>query len=499
MSKLYADDAALLRTSSGAIPINADRPRVIDLRDGRSRVPTQKPAPTRERAQLRSRWGVAPLLLAADLAAITLGVIPFDDLRGFGIVLGLTLIVLFSMGGLYRSRLNLSLLDDLPALVGRGVAATPLAMVAAVALQSVGIGTFDLGWRVTVVIAAIGGAVLAMRALSYWFVRSQRSARRVAHRTVIMGAGHVGAQIAETLSQHPEYGLHPVGFIDDNPRDSATKSGLPILGGAEDLTDVLIDERIHNAIVAFSSMQEAQIVSLIRTCDRLKCELFVVPRLFELHTTSNEMDSVWGLPLVRLRRAPYRTQSWRVKRAFDIIVSGAALAALSPLMLIIALAVRLDGGPGVLFKQERVGVDGRKFTLMKFRSMRPATDSESATMWNIAQDDRLGRLGRALRKSSLDELPQLINILRGDMSIVGPRPERPHFVEQFQETYPHYVARHRVPSGLTGWAQVHGLRGDTSIAERARFDNYYIENWSLWLDVKIIIRTVGSVFRGQGG
>ena len=499
MSKLYADNTAMLRTSSGAVPVNADRPRVIDLRDGNHPTPNRKPTRPRERPQLRSRWGVGPLLLAADLAAVAVAVAAFDGLRVFGLLFGITLVLLFAMGGLYRSRLNLALLDDVPALVGRGVAATPLAVLAAIGLENVGFGSFEFGWRLLLLMAVVGLGVVAMRALSYWFVRSQRRSRRVAHRTLIMGAGHVGAQIAETLSQHPEYGLHPVGFIDDNPRDSATKSGLPILGGAEELTDVLIDERVHNAIVAFSSMQEAQIVSLIRTCDRLKCELFVVPRLFELHTTSNEMDSVWGLPLVRLRRAPYRTQSWRVKRAFDIVVSGAALAVLSPLMLLIALAVRLDGGPGVLFKQERVGVDGRKFTLMKFRSMRPATEAESATTWNISQDHRLGKLGKALRKSSLDELPQLINILRGDMSIVGPRPERPHFVEQFQETYPHYVARHRVPSGLTGWAQVHGLRGDTSIAERARFDNYSIENWSLWLDVKIIIRTVGSVIRGQGG
>ncbi|MGY1625385.1 sugar transferase, partial [Geodermatophilus sp. SYSU D00965] len=211
------------------------------------------------------------------------------------------------------------------------------------------------------------------------------------------------------------------------------------------------------------------------------------------------MDTAWGLPLVRLRRATYRSPAWRVKRLVDVLVAGLTLLAIAPLLVLLAVAVRLDGGPGILFRQERVGVDGRHFQVLKFRSLRPATEDESATRWNIAHDDRLSPLGRFLRKSSLDELPQLFNILRGDMSLVGPRPERPHFVTQFRAAYPSYEARHRVPSGLTGWAQVHGLRGDTSIADRARFDNYYIENWSLWLDVKIVLRTFSSMLRGAGG
>lgn len=496
-SNTVTEHGPLLRGVRGTLPVDAERPRVIDLREKPAVESTTVRPPRRTSAA--SRLGVFPLLLAADILAAAVAIVPFADNWLLGITFAAAVLTFFSAGGLYRSRLNLALLDDLPSIAGRWLAAVPTALIITMALESVGIGEVRLNGEAFAVMGSIGVALLAARALTYWFARSQRSSRRVAHRTLIMGAGVVGTQLAETLAAHPEYGLHPVGFIDDDPMDSATRSGLPILGGAEELTNILLDEDIHNAIVAFSSMQEAQIVSLIRTCDRYKCELFVVPRLFELHSSGTDMNSVWGLPLVRLRRAPYRTKAWRVKRLFDIAVSGLALTVAAPFMAVIALAVRFDGGPGVLFKQERVGVDGHSFTLMKFRSMRPATEAESATMWNISQDHRLGKLGRFLRKSSLDELPQLLNILRGDMSIVGPRPERPHFVEQFQETYPHYVARHRVPSGLTGWAQVHGLRGDTSIAERARFDNYYIENWSLWLDVKIIIRTVGSVFRGQGG
>jgi lipopolysaccharide/colanic/teichoic acid biosynthesis glycosyltransferase len=167
-------------------------------------------------------------------------------------------------------------------------------------------------------------------------------------------------------------------------------------------------------------------------------------------------------------------------------------------MLACMVAVRLEGGPGVLFRQERVGLDGRPFELLKFRSLRPADEEESQTRWSVASDDRLGPVGRLLRRTSLDELPQLWNVLRGDMTLVGPRPERPHFVAQFSGSTPRYMARHRVPAGLTGWAQVHGLRGDTSIEERARFDNRYIESWSMWSDVKILLRTVASVVRCPG-
>ena len=167
-------------------------------------------------------------------------------------------------------------------------------------------------------------------------------------------------------------------------------------------------------------------------------------------------------------------------------------------MLACAIAVRLEGGPGVIFRQERVGLDGRPVTILKFRSLTPIDDSDSATTWNIAYDARLGPVGRLIRKTSLDELPQLWNVLTGQLSLVGPRPERPHFVQQFTQSVPGYSSRHRVPAGLTGWAQVHGLRGDTSIEERAIFDNCYVENWSLWGDIKIILRTIQHVFGSNG-
>jgi len=466
------------------------------------------PTPARSaRARRREDWlgsyGVQPLLVAADLAAVLMGGVVGWIATGQApgrvhLVFAAVLIAVFAIGHLYRSRLSMSVLDDTPRIVGRWLAAVAITMLVQAAFTRWRWDLVLIKWEVVGAAAATLGFLLALRAAAYGVVRRLRRQRRVVHRTLVLGAGRVGAQVAEVLLDHPEYGLHPIGFLDSDPWLGPKELPLPILGGTDALYHVLTDHDVNNVVVAFGSMRESALVDVIRTCDRLDTEIFMVPRLFELHHVSEDMDSVWGMPLVRLRRAARRSRGWRVKRAFDILVSSLALVVLSPIMLIAAIAVLLEGGPGIIFRQERVGVDGRRFQVMKFRSLKPVDDTEAQTNWSIAHDDRLGPVGRFLRTSSIDELPQLINILKGEMSLVGPRPERPHFVDQFCEAYPRYVARHRVPSGLTGWAQIHGLRGDTSIADRARFDNYYIENWSLWLDVKIMLRTVGSVIRGDG-
>ncbi|WP_409331701.1 sugar transferase [Trujillonella humicola] len=477
-----------------------------------SRTPPAIPAPTSTGAhtgwQTLGRLGAGPLLFALDALAVCIGVLGVEIIGAeVGIdsparktaFFGLALLLAFLSAGLYRSRLSLSVLDDLPALSGRWLAAAAISILAQIVWSNAIWQNYIVNWRFLWGALAIGVLAVVFRMIGYATLRRLRSRRLVAHRTLVLGAGSVGHQVVGILQEHPEYGLHPVGFLDDDPRTPDDASGLPVLGGPGRLTEVLLQGNIRNVVVAFSSMRESEMVGVIRTCDRYSCELFVVPRLYELHHVDGDMDTAWGLPLVRLRRATYRSPAWRVKRLIDVLVSGGALLFLAPVMLALALVVRLDGGPGVLFRQQRIGVDGRTFDVLKFRSLRPVDETESATTWNVSNDDRLSSVGRILRKTSLDELPQLLNILRGDMSLVGPRPERPHFVNQFRNAYPSYEARHRVPSGLTGWAQVHGLRGNTSIADRARFDNYYIENWSLWLDLKIILRTFSSVVRGAGG
>lgn len=443
--------------------------------------------------------GVGSLTVLSDITACLLAWLATGVKARPAVLLLVVLLALFGASKLYESRLNMAVLDDLPAITGRWIIACAVVALVGAGFEGRPIANvFREPWELLFPLTVLGLLVVG-RAVTYGFIRWARRTGRVGHRALILGAGEVGHEVAHLLQEHPQYGLRPFGYLDADPKSVDSQDGLPVLGHPDLLEQTLVDNHIHVVIVAFSRMREADMVPHIRTCDRLDAELFVVPRLYELHQQEGDMDTVWGVPLVRLRRSAYRSPMWRVKRLGDILMSGIALLILSPIMGLLALGTRLDGGPGIIFTQERVGVDGRPVKVMKFRSMRPVNEAESQTNWNIANDKRVSKWGKFIRKTSLDELPQLVNILRGDMSVVGPRPERPYFVEQFQEMYPSYGARHRVPCGLTGWAAVNGLRGDTSIAERARFDNYYIQNWSLWLDVKIILRTVSAVVTGAGG
>ncbi|MGY1681893.1 sugar transferase [Geodermatophilus sp. SYSU D01176] len=405
-------------------------------------------------------------------------------------VLGLVL-VLFHTGDLYRNRLAYSLLDDAPSILGRALAAGAGAMVLG-GLNDGLAGTARLQTAV-----AFGGLCLAGRYVAYSGIRTARRHHRLRQRTLIVGAGAVAGGLARNLLTHPEYGLEPQGLLDDDPLLREDERPVPVLGQYNDLSRVVVEHAVDVVIVTYGSVRELNVVGMLRTCDRLSCEIYFVPRLYELHAVTRETEVLWGVPLVRMRRAPFRCGAWTAKRVSDIVISATALMLLAPVLLACIVLTRWDTG-SVLFRQTRIGLDGRPFTLLKFCSMRPASGSEASTRWNIAEDERLRPIGRFLRRTSLDELPQLWNVLRGDMSLVGPRPERPYFVDEFTRQFPWYTARHRVPAGLTGWAQIHGLRGDTSIGDRARFDNFYIENWSMWGDIKILLRTAGQVLKAAG-
>lgn len=313
-----------------------------------------------------------------------------------------------------------------------------------------------------------------------------------------MGTGIVAAHLARTLCTDPGYALRPIGQLvagarrDENP--------LPVLGTPAQLPELLAAGRIDYVLIAFSEQREAELIEVLRACHECDAHVLCVPRLFEVHPHARGGEDIAGVPMVRLSCGGSRHDVQRAaKRACDLVFAGLALLLAAPVLGLCMLAVRLEGGPGVFFRQERIGQDGRVFTLFKLRSLRPVDDQESATRWNIAEDLRLGPVGRFLRRTSLDELPQLVNVLRGQMSLVGPRPERPHFVAEFAARHVRYAHRHRAPVGMTGWAQVNGLRGDTSIADRVLLDNWYIENWSLWLDIKIMLLTAGAVLRELRG
>jgi exopolysaccharide biosynthesis polyprenyl glycosylphosphotransferase len=404
-------------------------------------------------------------------------------------VLGL---VLLNDGGRYRARLHISVLDELPFILGRLLAAGAIVATAFALLhQPTEVVTF-----LSVGLAGIGLLIIG-RMVTNQCVLFGRKRRLVAHRTVIIGGGIVAAEIAVLLDGHPRYGLLPVGFVDDEEQ-SVAAGVSDRLGCVADLDAIVRETAAEVVLIAGGELSDDLLLHVLRQPNCAPADLMMVPRLHQFSRQSGAGDHIGSIPVTRIRAPRLRGPAWAMKRVADVVVSTLALVLCSPLLAAVAVAVRMEGGRGVLFRQERVGRDGVRFTCLKFRSMRPATADESATRWSIVGDGRVGPVGRVLRRTGLDELPQLWNILRGDMTLVGPRPERPHFVDRFSREFPRYAHRHRVRAGLTGLAQVSGLRGDVPIADRANFDNYYIENWTLWLDIKILLRTVAEVVLARG-
>ncbi|MBV9605433.1 MAG: exopolysaccharide biosynthesis polyprenyl glycosylphosphotransferase [Solirubrobacterales bacterium] len=399
-------------------------------------------------------------------------------------------------------RLRVSFLDTAAHVLG----AASLSAMLMVAAGSIIGGAHPVGlalrlWLFAAVYLSVARLVLAS-------VRLQaRRNHALASPTLIVGAGVVGERLVKRLTSDRGYGLRPVGFLDSDPMPAASywsaTSSVPVLGGPDDLAEAIAQTGARRVILAFSSEPDHVLVEKVRECEKLGVEVSLVPRLFEAINDRAILDHLGGLPLISLRPTNPRGGEFAVKHALDRCLALIALVLLAPLMAAIALAVRLSSPGPSLFRQRRVGRDGQVFDVLKFRTMRepgPGVDAdfvppEGCAPGGIEGEDRTTSLGRWLRGTSLDEVPQLINVLRGEMSIVGPRPERPQFAALFGAEVSHYDDRLRVRSGITGWAQVNGLRGQTSIADRVEWDNFYIRNWSLGLDLKIMMLTFAEVLR----
>jgi exopolysaccharide biosynthesis polyprenyl glycosylphosphotransferase len=408
------------------------------------------------------------------------------------ITMALLSLVLLTGGGRYRARLHLSILDEVPILLARLLtAAAAIATVTALRHEQDDVTTFLVNAAIVI------GLVVAGRMLSTRIIAWSRKRRITDHRTVLIGGGALAAEITQILSEHPRYGLSVAGFVDDGHGCVAEAVTLR-LGGLEDLDEAVIRTGADVILIADGDFSERRLLDIVRSPVCTPCDLLVVPRMHHFAVQTGAGDHIGSIPVMRIRTPNLQGPSWVVKRAFDIMVAGVLLLLSAPLLALCAVAIRIESGPGVIFRQARVGRDGALFDCLKLRSMRPANEQESATNWSVANDKRVGPVGHFLRRTSIDELPQMWNIIKGDMTLVGPRPERPHFVDKFSAQVDRYSHRHRVRAGLTGLAQVSGLRGDTSIADRARYDNYYIEHWSLWLDIKIVIRTFLEVFLARG-
>ncbi|PWK91516.1 exopolysaccharide biosynthesis polyprenyl glycosylphosphotransferase [Lentzea atacamensis] len=447
-------------------------------------------APVRDDVRPRSLLGrvngVAVLLVLVDLIALLVMTTGGGMAAPVAFVLASALLGVRASGRIYRRRLMLSWLQDLP----RSLATT------AIAFAAVSVALLAAGWPPEVLLQLKVGVVAftavgePARAAVFAFGRWCRRRFDRCDRTIVIGAGQVGADLAEVMLCHPEYGLRPVGFIDPEPPGDRK---LPADLLHDDLATAIDRLGVGTVVIAFSHAVDSPLVDAAVTAHRLGCSTLVVPRMFELHQDGPDVERLRSYPLLRLSTAPTARPTWWIKRLVERSLALLALVLLSPVIGLCALAVLLESGRPIIFKQVRVGMDDQKFVIYKLRSVRQTGVDDSDVRWSVVGDSRVGPVGRFLRRTSLDELPQLWNILRGDMCIVGPRPERPGFVRQFSAIHELYWARHRVPTGLTGLAQVHGLRGDTSIVDRSRYDNYYIANWSLWLDVKIVLLTVGEL------
>jgi exopolysaccharide biosynthesis polyprenyl glycosylphosphotransferase len=336
-------------------------------------------------------------------------------------------------------------------------------------------------WGFSVICVAAG------RELHRSFTIRARSSGLARDRVLVVGSGEIATTIVQQITQNPQLGYTIVGTVDGE--DAMPIGVVPVMGHKEDLPKLIDAYFIDEVIIALPEAPHRELVQLISWCQRGRVSIKIYPDLFAYMAGGMSVDELGGLPLLSVRDVALQGWKLSLKRGLDIIGASAGLVVLSPVMLLTAILVKLESPGPAFFCQERAGLDGRPFPMIKFRSMRDDAE-QSGPGWTTKGDARITRMGRWMRPTNWDEIPNLINVLLGQMSLVGPRPEQPYFVQKFRENIPRYMERHREKAGMTGWAQVNGLRGDTSIAERTKYDLWYVENWSLWLDIKIIIRTI---------
>jgi len=445
---------------------------------------------------------------AAWLLRFELAVIPLTkSVPSFGPYLYLLPFVLvlwplvFYFHGLYQSRRGRSQVDEVVTIL--------LAVLLATVLLSVVIAWYRppaapgsheyftysrafLGLFALVDLLFVAGT----RMLARWAMRRVRAKGHNLQRILVVGAGSLGREITQKILAHREMGFEVVGFLDDDPGKLGTQvCGVPVLGTLRQAAEVLAARSIDQVFLALPLEAHKKLLQLLELMARECVEIRLVPDVLQYATLNATLEDVDGTPVINLSQVPLQGWNSMVKRGMDLAIALAAILVVVPVAPLLALAIWLEDRGPIFYRQERMGLDGKPFMILKFRSMRVDAEATSGPVWAIKDDPRRTRVGTFLRHWSLDELPQIWNVLLGDMSIVGPRPERPTFVREFKHKIPRYMLRHRVKSGITGWAQVHGWRGNTSIKKRIQYDLYYIQNWSLALDFKILWLTLRHALR----
>jgi exopolysaccharide biosynthesis polyprenyl glycosylphosphotransferase len=393
----------------------------------------------------------------------------------------------FRSRGLYEPRGTSSFVSEVAAVFAGATTVLVLLVVATFFVRSYFFsrGVMLVFWVLSMV--SVSSFRLVMR-------RALQLLHRRGHRlrgVLVVGAGPLAEEVIDRVQAHPEMGLRAVGVLAGDPRVPRVR-GVPVLGSYEKVRQAIAESGATQVVLALPREEDSHLDALLDALADELVDVRLVPDLLHIAMLRSTVEDFDGLPVIGLRDSPLVGWAGIQKRVFDIALASLLLALMAPVMAAIALAVRWTSGAPVLYRQERMGLDGRVFPMLKFRTMVPDAEIEGP-VWAHTDDERTTRIGGFLRRTGLDELPQLWNVLRGDMSLVGPRPERPVFIEQFRREVPGYMLRHRVKAGLTGWAQVHRWRGDTSLHERIEHDLYYIRNWSLGLDVRILLMTLWRV------
>jgi Undecaprenyl-phosphate glucose phosphotransferase len=404
----------------------------------------------------------------------------------------------FFLQGLYRLRRGRSRVDDFFAVFVGSILAVVFGVVATLYVQTyvatdTTLEVSQLAWAMFLVLNV--ALTYASREMMREVLERRWRAGIGLKKILVAGSGELGRLVADKILEHRELGYQIVGFVDDRASgDHLGYRGLPLLGTLDDAAEIIRRESVDHLYVALPPEQHVRMLELLDSTSREMVDVKVVPDLLQVIALRARLEDLDGVPVININDVPLQGFNSIVKRTIDMAISAGALCCLSAPFGILALLVKVTSRGSIFYRQERMGLDGKSFTIVKFRSMYDDAELHTGPVWAIDGDPRVTPLGRFLRRSNLDELPQLWNVLRGDMSIVGPRPERPHFVEQFKHKIPQYMLRHKVKAGLTGWAQVNGWRGNTPLEKRIEYDLYYIENWSVRLDLKIMWLTLVKGF-----
>ncbi len=341
---------------------------------------------------------------------------------------------------------------------------------------------------IVIIVCLVSAFRKSFQKFEVWFFRKQGLDKKL----VILGTNEKAEKLAETIQTNPQLCYNIVGVLSESKENQEnTLCGIPVIGSLTDIQSILVNGKVDEAILCLPDLEHETKSRIVLQCEKEYIDLRLIPDLYEILTSNLQVVNVNGIPLMSLPDFPLDS-AWNrfVKRVEDIIGSTIGLILFSPVFLIISVLIKKDSSGPAFYKQERCSLDGNSFTLLKFRTMKDKAEDETGPVWATSNDPRVTKIGSRIRDNGLDELPQLINVFKGDMSLVGPRPERPYFIEQFRHMIPRYMSRHHIKSGLTGWAQVHGLRQNTSLEERIKYDIYYMENWSLLLDLKILLLTL---------